>query len=304
MVTEQKEWDMGFMKNHISVCICTYQRPHYLIELIESINAQETDGLFTFDIIVVDNDRERTAEEPATRCRSKCQAEISYAVEERQNISLARNKAIKLARGDLIAFIDDDEIPNKAWLLTLYKAMKKYEADAVMGPVFPIYQVEPPKWVIKGKFFERPTYKTGPFKDWAKGRTGNLLIKKSLFDSTGINFDSKFGKGGEDQDLTRRMMEKGFIFIWCNEAVAHEIIPLNRWRLKNMIRKAFIRGKMSAQYPGSKLIMASKSIIAASAYALSLPFLLLLDYALFIEYLVKIGDHSGRIMAIIQKSRI
>jgi len=182
--------------------------------------------------------------------------------------------------------------------------MEKYKADAVMGPVFPIYQVRPPKWVIEGKFFERPTYKTGPLKDWTKGRTGNLLIKKSLFDSTGIYFDSKFGKGGEDQDLTRRMMERGFIFIWCNEAVAHEIIPLDRWRLRNMIRKAFIRGKMSAQYPGSKFIMASKSIIAASAYSLSLPFLLLLGYAIFIDYLVKISDHSGRIMAIIQKSRI
>jgi hypothetical protein len=83
-------------------------------------------------------------------------------------------------------------------------------------------------------------------------------------------------------ELKVRTMGKRSKFIWCNEAVAHEIIPLDRWRLKNMVRKAFIRGKMSAQYPGSKFIMASKSIIAASAYALSLPFLLLLDYALFI----------------------
>jgi len=288
-------------KSHISVCICTYKRPHLLSELIKSIDCQVREDLFTFDIIVVDNDRQRTAQEIVSLCKMEYKTKISYYVEERQNISLARNKAIQCAIGDFIAFIDDDEIPDKCWLLTLYKAMEKYKADAVMGPVFPIYQVKPPKWVIKGKFFERPTYKTGPFKDWTKGRTGNLLIKKSLFDSTGIYFDLRFGKGGDDQDLTRRMMEKGFIFIWCNEAMAHETIPPDRWRLKNMIRKAFIRGKMSAQYPGSKLIMASKSIIAISAYALSLPFLLLLDYALFIEYLVKIGDHSGRILAIIQK---
>jgi succinoglycan biosynthesis protein ExoM len=292
------------MESHISVCICTYKRPYFLSGLIKAVDSQTTENLFTFDIIVVDNDQQRTAQEIVVLCKRECKTEISYVVEERQNISLARNKAIESARGDLIAFIDDDEIPDKLWLLTLYKAMEKYKADAVMGPVFPIYQVRPPKWVIEGKFFERPTYKTGPLKDWTKGRTGNLLIKKSLFDSTGIYFDSKFGKGGEDQDLTRRMMERGFIFIWCNEAVAHEIIPLDRWRLRNMIRKAFIRGKMSAQYPGSKFIMASKSIIAASAYSLSLPFLLLLGYALFIDYLVKISDHSGRIMAIILKSRI
>jgi len=291
-------------KSHISVCICTYKRSHFLSPLIKSVDSQATEDLFTFDIIVVDNDWQRTAQKIVSLCKRECKTKITYAVEERQNISLARNKAIQYAKGDLIAFIDDDEIPDKFWLVTLYKAMGKYKADAVMGPVLPTYQVRPPKWVIEGKFFERPTYKTGPLKNWTKGRTGNLLIKKSLFDSTGIGFDSKFGKGGEDQDLTRRMMERGFIFIWCNEAIAHEIIPPAKWHIKNMIRKAFIRGKMSAQYPGSKFIMASKSISAISAYALSLPFLLILDYQLFIEYLVKIGDHSGRIIAIILKPRI
>jgi len=304
MLTEQKKWDNTFVKHHISVCICTYQRPYLLRKLIESIDSQSTENIFTFNIIVVDNDRKRTAKEIVAGCLKECQTEISYAVEERQNISLARNKAIESASGDLIAFIDDDEIPDKFWLLTLYKAMEKYKADAVMGPVFPIYQVKPPKWVIKGKFFQRPTYKTGFINDWTKGRTGNLLIKKSLFDSTGIYFDPRFGRGGEDQDLTRRMMGRDFRFVWCNVAIAHEIIPPARWRLKNMIRKAFDRGKMSSQYPGSKFIMASKSISAISAYALSLPFLLILDYQLFIEYLVKIGDHSGRIIAIILKPRI
>ncbi|HOT68575.1 MAG TPA: glycosyltransferase [Candidatus Saccharicenans sp.] len=291
-------------KSHISVCICTYKRSHFLSPLIKSVDSQATEDLFTFDIIVVDNDWQRTAQKIVSLCKRECKTKITYAVEERQNISLARNKAIQYAKGDLIAFIDDDEIPDKFWLVTLYKAMGKYKADAVMGPVLPIYQVKPPEWVIKGKFFQRPTYKTGFINDWTKGRTGNLLIKKSLFDYTGINFDPRFGKGGEDQDLARRMMRSGFKFVWCNEAIAHEIIPPARWRLKNMIRKAFTRGKMSAQYPGSRFIMASKSIIAASVYALSLPFLLILDYALFIEYLVKISDHSGRIIAIILKSRI
>ncbi len=97
-------------------------------------------------------------------------------------------------------------------------------------------------------------------------------------------------------------MGKRSKFVWCNEAIAHQIIPPARWHIKNMIRKAFIRGKMSAQYPGSKFIMVSKSTMAVFAYALSLPFLLILNYSLFIEYLVKIGDHSGRILTIILKS--
>ncbi len=288
------------MKSHISVCICTYQRPHYLKELIKSIDDQATEGLFTFDIIIVDNDRERTAEEPVTRCREECKTEISYVAEERQNISLARNKAIESARGDLVAFIDDDEIPDRSWLLTLYKAMGKYKADAVMGPVLPIYQVKPPEWVIKGKFFQRPTYKTGFINDWTNGRTGNLLIKRSLFYSTGIYFDPRFGQGGEDQDLTRRMMERGLRFVWYNGAIAHEIISPERWRVDNMIRKAFIRGGMSAQYPGSKLAMIGKSSTALLVYLLALPLLMILGSHYFIDYLIKMSNHMGRICALIK----
>jgi hypothetical protein len=95
-------------------------------------------------------------------------------------------------------------------------------------------------------------------------------------------------------------MGKWSKFVWFDEVIVQEIIPKNRY----MIRKTYMRGKMSSQYPGSKFIMASKSISAISAYALSLTFLLILDYQLFIEYLVKIGNHSGRIIAIILKPRI
>ena len=43
---------------------------------------------------------------PPSGCR------VKYCVEPRQNIALARNKALQNAEGDLIAFIDDDEFPD------------------------------------------------------------------------------------------------------------------------------------------------------------------------------------------------
>ena len=51
---------------------------------------------------------------------------ISYDVEPEQNIALARNRAIGNASGEYVALIDDDEFPDKQWLLTLYEAIDRY----------------------------------------------------------------------------------------------------------------------------------------------------------------------------------
>src|SRR5947209_6462298 len=112
----------GFSK-HISVCICTYRRPQLLGRLIEELGRQATEGLFTYSILVVDNDRLQFAESVVSSFAADSTVPVAYCVEPRQNIALARNKAIENADGDLVAFIDDDEFPTTRWLLTLFNAL-------------------------------------------------------------------------------------------------------------------------------------------------------------------------------------
>ena len=45
---------------HISVCVCSYRRPRLLRRLLLKLNNQATDGLFTYSIVVADNDGERS----------------------------------------------------------------------------------------------------------------------------------------------------------------------------------------------------------------------------------------------------
>ena len=51
---------------------------------------------------------------------------MTYAVEPERNIALARNRALSLARGEKLAFIDDDEMASPFWLSTLLAAEKRY----------------------------------------------------------------------------------------------------------------------------------------------------------------------------------
>ena len=94
---------------HICVCICTYKRPEFLKRLLGELRGQDTAGLFTYSIVVADNDQLRSAQETVSDYASSSHIPIKYCVEPRQNIALTRNKAVENADGDFVAFIDDDE---------------------------------------------------------------------------------------------------------------------------------------------------------------------------------------------------
>ena len=96
---------------HISVCVCTYKRPQFLRRLLNELGDQDTHDRFTFSIVVADNDHLQSAKAVVLGFAAASTIPITYCVEHRQNIALARNKAIENATGDFIAFIDDDEFP-------------------------------------------------------------------------------------------------------------------------------------------------------------------------------------------------
>jgi succinoglycan biosynthesis protein ExoM len=281
---------------HICVCICTFKRARFLTRLLHDLGHQDTEGLFTYSIVVADNDREESARPVVAEISSTSPVAIKYCVEPRQNIALTRNTAIANAEGDFVAFIDDDEFPTQQWLLTLYKAWAAHGVDGVLGPVKPHYNEEPPAWVIKGKFYDRPSYPTGFVIDWRKGRTGNVLLDRRVFEGLEGPFRPEF-LTGEDQDFFRRAIEKGHRFIWCHEAMAYEEVPAIRWQRSFMLRRALLRGSVSMEHPTTGAADVAKSAVAAVAYTVALPFAWLAGEHGFMMVLVKLCDHAGRLMA-------
>jgi len=283
---------------HITVCVCTYKRPELLKQLLEKLGDQVTGGLFTYSILVCDNDAARSAERVVSTFVSGSPVSLQYCVEERQNIALARNKAVENATGHFIAFIDDDEFPVEDWLLILFQAINQYNVDGVLGPVKPYFDDKVPRWVVKGKFYDRPTYPTGLVIDWTKGRTGNVLLKKQIFAAGAQPFTPEF-RTGEDQDFFRRMIEKGHVFVWCNEAVAYEVVPPIRWKRTVMLRKALLRGATCRLHPAFGAVEVAKSLIAVPAYTAALPFALFLGHRSFMTLLIKLFDHTGKLLAVL-----
>jgi glycosyltransferase involved in cell wall biosynthesis len=268
-----------------------------LTRLLSELENQETGGLFSYSIVVVDNDEAESAREAVALSAGRAEIPVQYCVEPQQGIAHARNKAVSCAGGDLVAFIDDDEFPKKDWLMNLFNALLEFQCDGVLGPVIPHFDVTPPAWVLKGRFFDRPEHVTGFILPWNYTRTGNVLFKKNIIPDPENAFNTSFITG-EDRDFFRRMIERGCQFVWCNEAPAFEVVPPNRWKLKFLLKRALMRGENSVKHGIGGFRGVLKTVSAIIIYTAVLPIFFIFGRHLFVEYLVKDFDHIGRLLAL------
>jgi succinoglycan biosynthesis protein ExoM len=281
---------------HITVCICTLQRPLLLARLLEKIGQQETQGRFELSVVVTDNDPAGSARETVEAFAAGSALRVVYAAEKRMNIALARNEALRHARGDYVAFIDDDEFPEPDWLAKMLATCRSFDAAGILGPVRPHFDEPPPAWLVRGRFCERPEHPTGRVMHWEESRTGNLLFRRSILEGEGPPFLEQFGTGGEDKDFFMRMTRRDHVFRWCNEGITYETVPPERWTRRYMLRRALLRGKNILKHPGRQLPLLAKSLIAVPAYTLLLPFTLPFGQHVFMKYCIRFCDHAGRLL--------
>ena len=275
---------MKAQSTHISVCIATLRRVELLDRALDALVKQERGG-YSYSVVVVDNDAQESARALVRKWQRRIGLEIQYHVEPARNISLARNRAVSSSRGDLVAFIDDDETPERHWLSTLYNCYRTHEVDGVLGPVIPSYRGLPPSWLVRSGLCVRPSFRSGTILvDPKFMRTGNVLFSRHII-------------GGEDTDFFARMLRKGFVFVWCNEACVHEEVPAERQTRTYYLQRAMIRGVTTADREALMSVGTLKSIVASLGYTLSLPFMLAAGQHLFMKYLVKDLDHVAKLLA-------
>ena len=97
----------------VSAVVCTYRRAPYLAKALESL-ARQSLPKAGYEVIVVDNACE---EEVRVLVSSyAAEAQVSYIAESRVGLSQARNRGLENARGEFVAFLDDDAVAAPGWL--------------------------------------------------------------------------------------------------------------------------------------------------------------------------------------------
>lgn len=219
----------------IAVCVATYRRPALLAQLLDSLSRQNPISHVQMELRIVDNDEAASARPVVERFRGGSHpfARVDYALEGRQNIAHARNRALEIGPADAIVFIDDDEWVEPDWLFQLWETCVRTKADGVFGPVSGHCPEGSPQWMRRGGFFDKTVPPSGTRVGWRETRTSNTLIRGRWFaEPKTFRFDSRLGRsGGSDSELFSRMEGAGARFVSCREAGVAEAVPPERARL-------------------------------------------------------------------------
>ena len=253
------------MNPTVDICIISYKRPELLKLLLSSIANLDMTEIEPVRVIVVDNDSQGSAQSTVEEMTQDFPIELNYYREPIQNISLARNAAVRQARSDYVLFVDDDEIVPVDWLVQMTSALSKYPADAIFGPVDPIFAESAPDWIKSSRIFHRSGRTSGTSME--HGATNNTLVKRSVFSDQGFWFDPEYGlSGGGDMEFFWRLSHGGGRLVWCNEAIAFEHIPKERATQSWLLRRAFRGG----QTMGRVLLKDASRLFVVQWYCLAL----------------------------------
>lgn len=231
---------------HVNVVVAalTFQRSDALEELLEGLAALVIPEHCTVTFLIVDNDVDETARAIVEKWRFRIPG-IAYAVEPRLGIPVARNHALDHARGqraDVLCFIDDDESPDRLWLIELVDCWRATGAELIGGPVR--IAAPPPAVTSWQKFINTSLAARARAKehdaarDARRGRcrtivTNNFLCDLAFTARNNLRFDeSLLVTGGSDTEFFRRAMATGCRAAWCPTAIVHERISGDRLSLR------------------------------------------------------------------------
>ncbi len=293
----------GGSEPSVTVAICTFRRPEGLQRALDGLWRQTGIPVAKVTVIVVDNDPAGSARAVVDRNRPPPGWILRYVIEPQPGVSHARNRCLAESRTDLIAFFDDDEVPEPGWLAALLETRKASGADAVFGPVISRFETRPPSWMAGCTAHRRPRHPTGSMVNWKNSRTGNVLLGRRLVALAGGGFDVRFAtSGGEDALFFARAERAGAKLIWCDEAVVVEDVPATRMRLIWVLERSYKGGqtwvRIRAEFSrGIWLPMALRGAASALLAAIALFPALLISRGAAVRQAQRVAGGLGKMTA-------
>jgi succinoglycan biosynthesis protein ExoM len=234
----------------VAICICTFERPDGLRNVLDALDAQRLSILSRNDlrVIVVDNSESGSAEAVFLGYSRAGRFFSTFVHEKNKGLSNARNAAIESAlalKVDFIGFADDDEIPHPDWIENLLTKAGETHAAAVVGPVYPLFSAPPPAWAIAFGFYSMVQSSRDGFVD--VGLTGNCLVSCTTVNSLNLRFDLRFNEtGGEDTWFFNQLRSAGERIAWAQNAVVMEHIPRHRMTRRWLLQRWYRTGATEA----------------------------------------------------------
>lgn len=215
----------GTPRPTVTVAICTRERPEDLARTLAGVMALKHRPA---EVLVVDN-------APATtRTREVVAAVpgVRYIVEPARGLNHARNRAMREATADVVAFTDDDAMPEPEWLDGLLANFGDPRVLCVTGLTLPSELETPAQELFEehcpfARGFRRRLFNGRIDNPLAVSRVGagaNMAIRRSAIERVG-SFDGRLDAGtstrsGGDHEMFTRILLAGYRIVYEPRAVS------------------------------------------------------------------------------------
>jgi glycosyltransferase involved in cell wall biosynthesis len=217
---------------NVSLIICTRNRPLQVKTCLESLSKLPCAPAET---IVVDN----APSDDQTKNIVSSFSNVTYCLEPRPGLDIARNTGIRAAKSPIVAFVDDDVTVHPHCVYQTWKTFEDPAIGAMTGLVLAAELKTEAQYIFEKEWrfnrgylykvydsqFFNSTLKWGP-PVWQIGAGANMAFRKSILEHTGL-FDERLDVGAAgcngDSELWFRILEKGYSIAYNPLAiVAHE----------------------------------------------------------------------------------
>lgn len=224
----------------ISMIICTRNRAAQLRRVLESASRMIVPSTIEWELIIVDNGS--TDATPAVVEQFRERLPIRRVEQPVAGLSNARNAGVGEARGDYICWTDDDVVLSANWLAAYANAFATHpDATLFGGPVRPVFEGTPPKWLTQGRnllaglLAERPIEIGGQIVATSPERLpfgANFAIRAKeqrlqLYDPE-LGVSPAFRRLGEETAVMLAVLKPGVSGCWVPNARLDHIIPEHR----------------------------------------------------------------------------
>ncbi|HYE75410.1 MAG TPA: glycosyltransferase, partial [Blastocatellia bacterium] len=209
----------------ISVLICSRNRASSLRQTLEAVFSQPTS--VDYEIVVVDNGSTDGTPHVVEKFISQYPDSVRYHFEAHPGLSQARNSGLKVVRGDIIAFTDDDVLVAENWLDEIHKEFANDQKLGVLVGRVLLASAELQPVGIQESLDER-TFDSAEHAVESAYNTvigANMAFRREVFEQCG-DYDVRLGAGRffaacEDLDMACRAMKAGYRMKYAPNVVVY-----------------------------------------------------------------------------------
>lgn len=229
----------------VSVIVPTVNRCHWLREALETLADQEIGDGLTYEIIVVDNNSTDQTASVVKQFASSSPVPCRYFLETARGDAQARNRGIAEAKGQWLAFFDDDQFAPRRWLIELMRCADLTQAEVVGGPV--LLAIDDDRRESLGKICREHLREIDISQDVVEYQgkqlpgTGNALVRRDVMEQLD-RFSLNFPAGGSDSDFFLRARAAGLKLVYSPKAAIRHRVDEKRLTPEYLRWQALVSG--------------------------------------------------------------